>query len=159
MQNLFHVLLFHIKEQPFQILPFRMIYVHRMIRRLIESVENPHAASCLGRSGKYGQGKHFLLHHLGTAERKYEPSFGHFRYCGSIKPLISPQGIFQGAPVLGKGWRIDYYQVVLPFGNRFQIIYRITAQTLMASVAEAVQGDISFHQLHCLSGTVHGSHR
>lgn len=37
----------HIKQETLQILPFRMVDVHRVVRRLVQPVQNPYAASRL----------------------------------------------------------------------------------------------------------------
>ena len=46
-----------IEQETLQILPFRMIDVHRMVGRLIQTVENAYAASCLGGCGKDREGE------------------------------------------------------------------------------------------------------
>ena len=46
MRNPYFFLLY-IKHQPLEVLPFRMVDIHRMVARLGELVEDTHAASAL----------------------------------------------------------------------------------------------------------------
>ena len=68
----FFVVLFYVEQQAFEVFPFRMVDVDRMVGRLAQAVQDPYAAPGLGRCGKHRQGKGFLVHHLRAAEGKYQ---------------------------------------------------------------------------------------
>ena len=70
--------LLYIKEQSFQVLPFRMVDIDRVVARLIQTIEDAYFTSALSGSREYGQCKSFLVNYLGTAVCKYESSWGDF---------------------------------------------------------------------------------
>lgn len=55
---------FHIKEKSFEVFPFRVIDVDRMVGRLVQAVEDAYTASGPGCRRKYGEGESFPVHHL-----------------------------------------------------------------------------------------------
>ena len=56
--------LLHVQEQPLQVLPFRMVDVHRMVGRLVQPVKDAHTAPCLGGRREDRKGERLLVHHL-----------------------------------------------------------------------------------------------
>ena len=80
--------LFYVKQQSFQVFPFRMIDIYRMIGRLVQSVQDSDLAASLGGGRKYCQCKCFLRDNLRTTEGKYESTWSHLGNGGSIETLI-----------------------------------------------------------------------
>ena len=56
--------LLYVKQEPFKILPFRMIDIHGMVAWLVKTVKDADAASGLSCCRKYRKSKSFLIYNL-----------------------------------------------------------------------------------------------
>ena len=128
--------LFYVKQQSFQVFPFRMKDIYRMIGRLVQPVQDSDLAASLGGGRKYCQCKRFLRDHLRTTEGEYESTWSHLGNGGSIETLIGAEGIVECSSVLGECRRVHYHQVVFVFRNITQIVQRIYAKTGVAGFFE-----------------------
>ena len=107
--------LFYIQQQTLEVLAFRVVDVHGMVRRLVEAVKDADAAAGFRSGGKDGKRKGFLVHHLGAAEGEHEAAWSHLGDGGGIESLVCPEGILQSSPMLGECGRVHYDKVVLSF--------------------------------------------
>ena len=89
-----------------------MIDVDGVVLRLVELVDDSHAAACLLGSREYRQAEHLLIHRLRAGEGEHQSARTHCRYALGIKPLVAAQGILDGVAVLGKSRWVEDNQVV-----------------------------------------------
>ena len=71
-----HGRLLNVKEKTFKILAFRVIDIHGVVGRLVQTVKNPHAAAGLGGSGEDCEGEGLFVHDLRAAESEDQSAGG-----------------------------------------------------------------------------------
>ena len=129
-----------------------------MVGRLVQAVQDAYAPARLGGRGEYGQGKRLLVHHLRAAEGEHEATGRHLGKGGGIQALIGPEGVFEGAAVLGEGRRVHNHKVVGAVRDVFYEFNRVRAVGAVPVGPETVQGHVALHHVHGPPGTVHGVH-
>lgn len=148
------LILFHIENQPLQVLPLRMIDVDRMVGWLMQLVQDAHLAPRLSGSRKDGVSEIILGDHLGTTEcEEYSTGLNHLQSL-LVQPRIALQRIVQGPSVLGKGGRVEDDQVILVAGM-LQILEGVFAERLMALVAWKIEGHVAIRQFYRLLTAVY----
>ena len=126
--------LFYIQDQTLEVLPFRMVNIHRMVARLGKLVKDAHTTSALGSCSKDSIAEVLLVHHLRAREGKEDTTRLNLLECLGIELAISAEGITQGIAVLGKRWRVEDDQVVL-VAHTVEVLERIFGISLVTLIA------------------------
>ena len=82
-------MLFHLKDKPFQVFTFGMIYAYRMVGGLCELMEDAHPAAGLGRSSKYSQTELLAAHCLRATECKENTTRSNLFESAGIEPAVA----------------------------------------------------------------------
>ena len=105
-----------------------MIDVHRVVARLVETVQDADAAAALGGCGEDCEGKGLLVDYLRAAVCEHETAWGDLRDCCGIETLVCAEGVLERASVLCECRRVYDHEVVLAFGRILEIIDCISAE-------------------------------
>ena len=135
-----------------------MVYVHGVVGRLVQAVEDADAAADGSGGAEHGEGKGLLIDNLRAAVGEDQTAGSDLRNGGSIQALIGAEGIAQHSPVLGECRRVHHNEVILAIRGFLDEIDGILAIGSMAGRIEAVENHIPVNHRHCLAGTVHGIH-
>ena len=132
-----------------------MIDIDGMIGWLMQLMQDTHLTTCLGSSRKDGIAEMILGNHLRTTESKEDATRLDNLEGLVVQTGIALQRIMQRPTVLGKGRRIEDYQVVLVVGA-LQILESILTEGLMTSVTREIQLYITIRELDGLGTAVDG---
>ena len=130
--------LFHVKHQALEVFTLRMIYIDRMIGRLMQLMEYAHLASCLCSSGKDGIAEIVLCNDLRTGEGEDDATWLYLFQCLHIETCIALQGIVKSSTVLGKGWGVENDDIVVAC-CLFEVLEGILAYRSMAWVIREIE--------------------
>ncbi len=92
-----------------------MIDIHRVVGRLGELVKDAHPATALGGCAENSKTELLFAHGLRARECEENAAGGYFVESLGVKPAVTLQGVAEHAAVLGKGRRVEYYEVVDAF--------------------------------------------
>ena len=123
--------LFHLQNQSFQVFPFGMIYIDRVIGRLCQLMQDSNLSSRYGSSAEDSQSELFLCDSLRAGEGEKDTAWSQLLQCGKIQLLVTLQRIVDGTAVLGKGRRIEHNQVILSLGHLLEKLKSIICHSLV----------------------------
>ena len=122
-----HASLLDIEKQSLKILSFRMINVHGMVGRLVQTIQDPDTAASLCGGREHCQRKRLFVNHLRAAEGKHQATGSHLGDGGGVQSLVGPQGIVQRSSMLGESRRIHNDEIVLVLRDIVEELYRVRA--------------------------------
>ena len=146
--------LFNIENQSFQVFPFGMINIYRMVGRLVKLMQNAYFAPCLCSSCEDGLPEVVLCYNLRAAESEENSAgFDSFKTL-EVQSCISTQSVLQSLSVFGKGRRVEDDEIILSVVI-VKILEGILTDSFMSCVTWEVELDIPVCQFYGLGRAVH----
>ena len=87
--------LLNIKQEALEVLPFRMVYVHRVVAWLVETIQDADAAAALRCSGEDCEGEGLFVDYLRAAVCEHETAWGNLGDSSGIEALIRSEGVLE----------------------------------------------------------------
>ena len=135
-----------------------MVDIDRVIRRLMELVQDAHLATSLSCSSEDSVAEVVFCHHLTATEReKNTPRHNLFQSLG-IEPCVSFQCIVQSPSVFCKSRRIEDDEVISCIRS-IQVFESVLAERLVAVILGEIQCHILIGQLNGFRTTVYRMHQ
>lgn len=137
-----------------------MVYVYRVVCRLVELVQDSHVSptDCGGR--EHGETELLLVDSLRATERKENASLFDFLQGNGVEAGVSLDGVADGVFVLGKSRGVQHDQVVVLLmayvAEKSEGVFR---EGFMAFVVGEIQFDVGVSQVDCFRTTVNGMYQ